>query len=449
MGAYLPDDKDLLGEQDLLNNAVYQMERGALVEFLARLHALRSHGAFVELHKELLRHLRARQILIGELRERQQERRETVAELAAQRPKPVALLRREDEHIKGEKALERVLLALQSLVRSIADGLAWYALEYDRRAVQVIGRGDRVAWLSDGPGLRAEIGVLQDAWERDLFAVLNDSTNCLRHGDVTAVSRAARTIELYEVKAGDGANAGQSKRMEEVASVLNSGWHPTAGGGKPLQLVRVSQAYQTDLGILPELFRRARDVGLAWAQTHSSVVVRVFDVSWAGNREALTGAEDEIRQAVSWYHTDGGTIEFLSAIRRMRDRRHSFSVLAPFSIFPVPVEDIADLMLGNMELATIIHGPTLEAAFADAGMSARVELGDDRFDSFVVVERNGEIIEIPATVREQMFLELLTPAAVIAAADELLMDMAQHPSAAENARMVTFASESAVWSPPL
>jgi hypothetical protein len=111
----------------------------------------------------------------------------------------------------------------------------------------------------------------------------------------------------------------------------------------------------------------------------------------------------------------------------MRDRRHSFSSLAPFSIFPLPAEDLADLMMGYLELATTLSGGLMEAAFAEAGIGARVELGDERFRKFADVERGGFRLEIPAPVREQMFMELFTPSAVVTATEELLDELAARP----------------------
>jgi hypothetical protein len=143
-----------------------------------------------------------RQRVIKGLRERQAERRSRIVALAKQRPKPIAALTNEGQHVAGEKAAEQVQLALQALLRSVGDGLAWRAVGYDRRAIRIIGRGHRVAWFSEGKGLDAELSALEDFWKQGAVAVLNDMTNCLRHGDITVVRSERETLELVEIKAG-------------------------------------------------------------------------------------------------------------------------------------------------------------------------------------------------------------------------------------------------------
>jgi hypothetical protein len=173
--------------------------------------------------------------------------------------------------------------------------------------------------------------------------------------------------------------------------------------------------------------------------------VRVVDVSWAGDTDALQTKQEEIRASVPWYGEVGSNIDFFSAYRRMRDRRHSFSSLAPFSIFPLATEDLADLMMGYLELATTLNGALIERAFLAAGIAARVELRDQRFRKFADVRRGGFTLEIPAHVREQMFLELLSPGSVVAAASELLDELGGQPATGEDARLLTFAREFEAW----
>ncbi len=445
VATYLPDNKDLGAEQALLNHRVYAAERPVLVRLLDQLHSADSNDELIGLHRELLRRIRERQNLIAGLRRRQRDARERISTLAKQRPKPVPELAREDHYLAGAKHLEQVQLALQFQLRSVGDGLALKALGYDRRAITVIGRGERVAWLSDSEGWRAEVAVLERFWSRGELAIHNDMTNCLRHGDVTVVSPARRTVELYEVKAGSKEDQRQTKRMEEVVATLGQGWHPTAANGAPLHLKEAKCSYDTALRELPALFERARVEGVGWATLWDGVLVRVIDVSWAGNADAFQAKQDEIRASVPWYGEAESNIDFFSAFRRMRDRRHSFSSLAPFSIFPLAAGDLADLMMGYLELATTLNGPRIERAFRPAGITARVELGDQRFRKFADVERGRCKLEIPAHVREQMFLELVSPGAVVAAASELLDDLGDRPTTGDDARLLTFAREFEAW----
>lgn len=94
-------------------------------------------------------------------------------------------------------------------LRAVGDGLAWYALGYNRRAVLALSRN-----ASPGPlvkragrggdpttGLAHELGAVQQLWtERGRFALLHDLTNCLRIGDITDFDADGKGW-LYEIKA--------------------------------------------------------------------------------------------------------------------------------------------------------------------------------------------------------------------------------------------------------
>jgi hypothetical protein len=87
--------------------------------------------------------------------------------------------------------------------------------------------------------------------------------------------------------------------MEEVAEILNQGWHPTAAEGGPLHLTEVSVDYETYLSQLPESFREARTAGHAWRHVGDPMIVRVIDVAWAGDVAAYQVTLQDIRSAVA------------------------------------------------------------------------------------------------------------------------------------------------------
>jgi hypothetical protein len=189
----------------------------------------------------------------------------------------------------------------------------------------------------------------------------------------------------------------------------------------PLHLKEVECTYDTALRELPALLERARIEGIGWAEVWDGVLVRVVDVEWAGDTDAFQAKQEEIRASVRWDGEKESNIDFFSAFRRM---------------------------MGFFEIATTLNGPRIERAFLDAGIAARVELGDQRFRKFADVERGTLSLEIPAYVREQMFLELLSPSAVVAAASELLDELHDRPATGGDARLLTFAREFEAWTRP-
>ena len=90
--------------------------------------------------------------------------------------------------------------------------------------------------------------------------------------------------------------------------------------------------------------------------------VTVIDYrAWAGREDELGKRDSEVTSQLGW-GPEHKTFEWLASYRRMRDRRASFGSLAPLAIFPLDPEDIADLMLGHLELRTMLRGDLLEQA---------------------------------------------------------------------------------------
>ena len=127
----------------------------------------------------------------------------------------------------------------------------------------------------------------------------------------------------------------------------------------------------------------------------------------------------------------------------MRDRRASFGSLAPLAIFPLDPEDIADLMLGYLEVRTLLRGDLLEQAFAAHDISADVMSGDEADEVFLRVARGGVSLAIPPSLRERLLFELLTPDSAIALADGMLDLLAADQHLAEDVLPAT--DESGIW----
>ena len=67
----------------------------------------------------------------------------------------------------------------------------------NRGAFTVLGDGERVGRIASGIGRDAELTALANLSEQEgRFAIHNDMTNCLRHGDLTAIREADGEVEV-------------------------------------------------------------------------------------------------------------------------------------------------------------------------------------------------------------------------------------------------------------
>jgi hypothetical protein len=262
----LPNRDDLRAEERLLNEPLYRDLRPQAVEFIERVQRAATPADWVSLHRDVLIQFGARQDATDEtLPQAKAQAAKEVGELARQTPKPIDELRAKQEILDRIKRQELVAKASQHTLRQIGDGIAWRALGYDRRAITILGDGTRVGRLARGVGRDAELEELGRLWEQEgVFAIHNDLTNCLRHGDLTAIreSDASRDVTLIEVKAGPRPDESpQLERLARATELLREGRQ--VQDGVVVHVTVVPAPYATYLELLPDLIGTARDVGFA------------------------------------------------------------------------------------------------------------------------------------------------------------------------------------------
>jgi hypothetical protein len=288
-------------------------------------------------------------------------------------------------------------------------GVAWKALRYDRRAITILGQGQRVGRLARGVGREAELAVLARLWEEEgVFALHNDLTNCLRHGDLTIVRPRDDSVDVTIVEVKAGPRPEGSPQLERATSLLRDGRRIDDAGA--LQVTVVPQRYETYLGILPELIGRARDVGYGWARPHDCLLVGAVDYRvWGRRPDEFNARSDAERRGIGWSANEPETLGWTASLKRMRDRSVSFSSLAPYTIFPLSAEDISDVVLGFVDLALALHLPLLERTLNRNGIAVRVARAPEAERVFLEATRGSIGVRVPPHLREQMMVELMSP----------------------------------------
>jgi len=153
--------------------------------------------------------------------------------------------------------------------RSLADGLAFVVLpQWD---IKPLSWKEPAGFLSGKEGLRPEWQVLRSvALKQKRVAILNDLTNCLRHGDLTL---AASPPVLVEIKSGVGAtdrDRRQHQRANEVAEYLRADVaHNWRGTGVTIERIEQIVPERHHRRVLPALISDARQCGLALRRVES------------------------------------------------------------------------------------------------------------------------------------------------------------------------------------
>jgi hypothetical protein len=440
---------ELAAEEKLLNEPLYQALRPKAVEFITRLRAATTTEEWVLLHQDLLVEFGARQDAAHEvIPAAKGEVAQEIARLAKMQPKPTQELREKQALLDRIKQQEVTIPACQHTLRQIADGIAWRALGYERRLFDILGEGDRVGRLASGVGREAELAELQRLWDEEkVFAIHNDLTNCLRHGDLTAIrpGRSALEINLLEIKAGRcPGDTPQLRRMGRAIALLREGRQ--IRDGEMVRVTVVPAPYETYLGLLSELISTARQAGYAWVRPHECLLVGAVDYRiWGRCPESFSRESEAEKRRLNWTSEKSNTLAWTASQRRIRDRKWSFSSLAPYTVFPLSAEDVADVVMGFVDVFCALDITLLERALTRDGLSVRVARPGPAQSLFLDAQRGRVGLRLPPHLREQMQIELMTPDALRKAIDHVLDINLSNPSQIKDRRIVVFADEAETW----
>jgi hypothetical protein len=323
-------------------------------------------------------------------------------------------------------------------------------LRYDRRAITVLGQGERVGRLAGGVGGDAEIQQLGRLWEEEgVFTIHNDLTNCLRHGDLTAVryDNGGLDVQLIEVKASRAPGGSlQLKRLERATRLLQERRVPAEDGGSPIRVDVVPGPYRTFLTDLAPLIRAARWRGHAWFRPTPCLLVGAVDYRvWGDRADEMSARSVALRTRIGWPPEQPDALGWTASVRRLRDRRESFSSLAPLTIYPLPAEDVADLVMGFLDLSLSLRLDLLEGALNRSGPVIAVARPPDSQTRFLEASLGRVGVIVPPHLREQLMMELMTPASVARAIDYVLEINARVPGASRESSVVAFENEGRVW----
>lgn len=158
------------------------------------------------------------------IRRRKRELRELRRYLSMGREIPIdkTEARRVKQAVKWHNSRINEYQLLLITFRSIIDGLAFTYL--DKWDIKQFAFKECSGFISDKSGLRFELKILRLAFSLDNVALMNDLTNCLRHGDVTILSKGRRLfVEAKSGRRKDARAHKQESNLKDIVLYLNSG----------------------------------------------------------------------------------------------------------------------------------------------------------------------------------------------------------------------------------
>ena len=433
-----PSKKQIEREMLILNTPSYREARDDFVRYVRGLQQARSANDIRGLQFALIADVNLRQKALTEVvAEHEPPAKARIAELVRQEPKPKDALRAAQAKLRGVEHARAVAAALQHATRLVADGMVWHALDYDRPTIAILGKEPPVGGHADDTGLRAELAKMREIEVvHGLLTFHNDTTNILRRGDVTSIVSAngQRFAMPEEVKAGSGDAGKQRDRISQALEMIAS-----------LRFL-APVPFATHLGVLAELVAEATRTGYAKAKLDCRFV-QVVDYRHFGGRES-SWARLVQRSLTDLGWSTGGRLVYagMSGVRRIVDRGDPIVELAPLSIFPLPAENVADLLLGFVDVSVHLNTELLALRFAERGMQVGFAEPPASRTHFLEARRGYRGFFMPAYVREQMLHELVTVDTLATLADWIIKSgKTREWTDITKAPILGFANERTTW----
>jgi hypothetical protein len=439
----MPSRKWMEAEERIFNDPLYQDAQPRFVGWIEQLQRAKTADDLNDLQYEMVIEFGARQDAVQDfIPSKREEANAEHQRLLSIDPRPVAAMREQQVLLDRLELRDDVCSALQHSMRVIADGIVWRALDYDRTAIAVLGEGTRVGRFANEEGLQPELRRMDDLRERyGVLALHNDMTNCLRVGDVTGIfttDDGQRLPVPVEVKKSEvlTMNSPQVKRITAAMHRIET------------RRLHLPLAYRTYMNDLPELIRRAKATGHATLRPAPCVFVEVCDFRHFGGRpEALGEQSRKVHKKLGWLDGSDLILTGQTARSRARDRHDTVSQLAPISIFPLPAEDVADILFGFVDVKVLLNVPLLQIAFARKGLYTEIHRAPESGRSFLTAQSDSSGIIVPAHLREQILHETMTPSTLIRMVEYILdSGLAAKWKAVGSAPGVGFADERRAWS---
>lgn len=323
------------------------------------------------------------------------------------------------EHSYSPGTLIEVCTRLQRIERQIADGIAWRVLAYDRTMLRILTQKPHTGHMEISS---AEDEITQAATRVVLtgdLVVVNDLTNYLRYGDLTAVGDEGVTI--YEVKGGKGsAKSGRARRqqrkVEEAVEFIRRGFVNAEEGEKRiLDLDTEPVAHMQELG---ELVSQAISSGSATGRLSDCLFVAVFDSLALGEKVAAgvqpsTLVQNPFAKAKEWDMFDSLGL----STRFTRN-------VAPYSVFPLSPADRLAIMTGRLWVVCffnfgnlwrclrrrdlVVEPPTKEGFDALANLPPHLVAARELDNPLRISRRGGQhTLSIPISALARLFYETL------------------------------------------
>jgi hypothetical protein len=297
------------------------------------------------------------------------------------------------------------------LYRFVADGIAWRAYGFDRRAIRALGAKEPVAFLSSKEGIEKEIMVFKSLRRlgTEWLPIMHDLTNCLRTGDFSLFKNGVlyRLIELKIRQSGkqgedvsrpkSGREARQANRLHSVSEYMQTGdlgiLDKDLKGGKSFRTDIVEKHHYEALSAV---IRSARARKYSFIEPERGVMYVAFDTR--------TRSEDDALQNASEHHPH--IFNSLFTFQGIIPRFEKYHVSLPITAMQLSARDMIDILFGRVAVMSFINFQCIEDYCRNNGISLHFDTSGKQLK--ILVDAKPYSIEIHEGIWNRLLYEGFT-----------------------------------------
>lgn len=271
--------------------------------------------------------------------------------------------------------------------KEIADGIAWRTLGYPRFSMRILGQGvySGHTWGKDA-GQTAELRRAATAASNGVFVLINDVTNCLRIGDLTALPEGkGGHISLAEIKRKELITAHtiaqkidksraldvQEERLIQAQLALDEKVMPMLSQNVPV--VPIVPTLHDAMAGAGGVMKKAMQAGISSKMVTPYMHVDALDLAVL----AELGDADALKAMLDANSPPQGLEPIMQFSNYDRLVHTAAGQLVrstpPYTVYPLPLKVITKLITGELFMTTTIYRQPLEAAFKALGWEFRVD----------------------------------------------------------------------------
>lgn len=303
-------------------------------------------------------------------------------------------------------------------LRSVGDGLAWKAFEYDRRPIYALSRNEPSGPMVGKAGLDYELRTVEALWnEEQHFGLLHDLTTCLRISDVTEFDGNRRIVHEVKKKPGRTVPTQKSRAQAAIDAITDGG--PLPGPDEDTRLTVLNTGFRSDLRQLGDLIRLARERGVQGIRLTEGRMVfasSLFDVLRLHHQDidaAFLVRSNAWAAAIKRAHIGSANLYLIGT---SGDRAGRSPIAAPMAIFPLTAADRAALICDRVTLQIVMSSDVLVSLLQERGLTAEIQPYSShkelRIDTEVLhVRRGSQGLGVTRVGLDPLLFEAMRPSA--------------------------------------